>query len=86
VVTDYKESETPIAIFADLYCERDSHKAIIVGKNGDMIKQISTKARLAIEKLVDAKVNLQLYVKVKPNWRNDEKAIKDFGLSVDDSE
>ena len=44
VVTDYRESETPIAIFADLYCERDSHKAIIVGKNGDMIKQISTKA------------------------------------------
>ncbi len=86
VVTDYRESETPIAIFADLYCERDSHKAIIVGKNGDMIKQISTKSRLAIEKLVDAKVNLQLYVKVKPNWRNDEKAIKDFGLSVEDSE
>lgn len=84
VVTDYRENETPIQIFADVYCERESHKAIILGKNGEMIKQISTKSRQAIERLINAKVNLQLYVKVKQNWRNDERAIKDFGLTIED--
>lgn len=84
VVTDYRENEQPIPIFADVYCERDSHKAIILGKNGAMIKQISTKSRQAIERLVNAKVNLQLYVKVKQNWRNDDRALKDFGLIVED--
>lgn len=84
VVTDYKESETPIQIYADVYCERENHKAIILGKNGDMIKQISTKARQSIERLVGAKVNLQLFVKVKSNWRNDERALKDFGLVVEE--
>ena len=84
VVTDYKENETPIQIFADVYCERESHKAIILGKNGEMIKQISTKSRQAIERLINAKVNLQLYVKVKQNWRNDERALKDFGLTIGD--
>ncbi len=83
VVTDYRENEKPIQIFADMYCEKDSHKAIILGKNGDMIKQISTKARQSIEKLVGEKVNLQIYVKVKANWRNDERALKDFGLTVE---
>lgn len=82
VVTDYKENENSTSIFADVYCEKDSHKAIILGKNGDKIKEISTKARIAIEKLIGEKVNLQLFVKVKPNWRNDDKAIKGFGLSV----
>ena len=84
IVTDYKENETPIQIFADVYCERESHKAIILGKNGEMIKQISTKSRQAIERLINAKVNLQLYVKVKQNWRNDERALKDFGLTIED--
>lgn len=84
VVTDYRENETPIQIFADVYCERESHKAIILGKNGEMIKQISTKSRQAIERLINAKVNLQLYVKVKQNWRNDECALKDFGLTIED--
>lgn len=84
VVTDYRENETPIQIYADVYCERESHKAIILGKNGEMIKQISTKARQSIEKLINAKVNLQLYVKVKQNWRNDERALKDFGLTIED--
>lgn len=84
VVTDYRENETPIQIYADVYCERESHKAIILGKNGEMIKQISTKARQAIEQLVGVKVNLQLYVKVKVNWRNDERALKDFGLIIEE--
>ena len=82
IVNSYVESEKPIPIYADLYCEKESHKAIILGKNGEMIKKISTMARKHIEKIVGEQVNLQVYVKVKANWRNDSKAIQEFGLSV----
>jgi len=82
MVTDYKESIKPILIYADVYCEKENHKAIILGKNGDMIKQISTMARKHIEKIIGEQINLQLFVKVKPNWRNDIKAITDFGLNA----
>ena len=82
VVNSYVESEKPIPIYADLFCEKESHKAIILGKNGDMIKKISTMARKHIEKIVGEQVNLQVYVKVKANWRNDEKAIQQFGLNA----
>lgn len=82
VVTDYKENEKPIPIFADLYCEKESHKAIILGKNGDMIKNISMSARKHVEKIIGEQINLQIYVKVKANWRNDKKAIQEFGLSI----
>lgn len=80
VVAKYDEESTPLTIYADVYCEKDSHKAIILGKNGTMIKKISTMARKSIEDLTGQKVNLQLYVKVKPNWRNDNDAIREFGL------
>lgn len=83
-ITDYKENENIIDIYADLYCERENHKAIILGKNGDMIKKISTAARKSIEHLVEQKVNLQLYVKVKPNWRNDLTALHQFGLTFEE--
>ncbi len=82
VVNSYVENEKPIPIFADLYCEKESHKAIILGKNGEMIKKISTMARKHIEKIIGEQVNLQIYVKVKPNWRNDMKAIQEFGLNA----
>ena len=82
VVNSYIESEKPIPIFADMYCEKENHKAIILGKNGDMIKKISTLARKSIEKIIGEQINLQIYVKVKPNWRNDSKSIQEFGLSV----
>lgn len=82
VVTDYKESADPVEIYADLYCERENHKSIILGKNGAKIKEISTKSRISIEKLIEKRVNLQIFVKVKPNWRNDEKMISTFGLDV----
>ena len=83
VVTDYKENENPIQIFADLYCEKENHKPIILGKNGEMIKKISTAARKSIEYLIGEHVNLQIFVKVKENWRNDIKAITEFGLNID---
>lgn len=79
VVTSYDESARPIEIYADIYCEKESHKPIILGKNGTMIKEISTKSRIAVEKIIGEKVNLQLFVKVKPNWRNDEKSLSTFG-------
>lgn len=82
VVTDYKEEESPILINADLFCEKENHKAIILGKNGSKIKEISTQARKSIEYFIKEKVNLQLYVKVKANWRNDDKAIENFGLKL----
>jgi len=84
VITDYKESEKPIQIYADLYCEKENHKAIILGKNGDMIKKISTMARKSIEYIVGEQINLQIYVKVKQNWRNDSKMIAEFGLNVEE--
>ena len=79
VVEGYNESTKPIEIYADIYCEKESHKPIILGKNGAMIKEISTKSRQAIERIIGEKVNLQLFVKVKPNWRNDNKALESFG-------
>lgn len=84
VVTDYKESTKPVEIYADLYCEKENHKAIILGKNGDMIKKISTMARKSIEYITNEHINLQIYVKVKQNWRNDSKIISEFGLSVEE--
>ena len=84
VVTDYQESVKPIQIYADLYCEKENHKAIILGKNGDMIKKISTMARKSIEYLIGEQINLQIYVKVKQNWRNDSKMIAEFGLNVEE--
>ncbi len=82
LVTGYDENSTPIKIDADLYCERQSHKAIILGKDGAMIKQISTAARKTIEKFIGSQINLQIYVRVKPNWRNDIKTITEFGLNA----
>lgn len=82
VVNSYLENEKPIQIYADLYCEKESHKSIILGKNGEMIKKISTLSRRHIEKIIGEQVNLQIYVKVKANWRNDIKAIQEFGLNA----
>ena len=57
-------------IDATIICERDSHKGIIIGKQGSMLKKIGSTARFEIERLLDCKVNLQLWVKVKKDWRN----------------
>lgn len=65
---------------ATIYCERESHKGIIIGKGGQMLKKISTYARHDIENFFDIKVNLQCWVKVKEDWRNREGIIHNFGL------
>ena len=67
-------------IEAIIYCEKDSHKGIIIGKKGAMLKKISTYARQDMEKFFDCKVNLQCWVKVKVGWRNREGLIHNFGL------
>ena len=68
-----------VNIDATIICERDSHKGIIIGKQGAMLKKIGTNARYEIEHLLDAKVNLKLWVKVKKDWRDSDYMIKNFG-------
>ena len=82
VVSSFVEDSDPIEIDAELYCEREPHKAIILGKGGSMIKAISTSARIDIERLLGKRVNLQIFVKVKPNWRNDVKELNEFGIDI----
>ncbi len=65
---------------AVIYCERESHKGIIIGKKGDMLKKISTRARTDMENFFQCKINLQCWVKVKEGWRNREGLIHNFGL------
>ncbi len=66
-------------INATVYCERDAHKAIIIGKHGSMLQTIGTEARLDIEKLLDTHVNLKLWVKIRPDWRNNASDLKNLG-------
>ncbi|MBQ2841961.1 MAG: GTPase Era [Clostridia bacterium] len=65
---------------ATIYCERESHKGIIIGKKGDMLKKISSRARVDMENFFRCKINLQCWVKVKEGWRNREGLIHNFGL------
>lgn len=67
-------------IEATIVCERDSHKGIIIGKGGAMLKKIGTKARLEIESLLGFRVNLRLFVKVKKDWRDSDFLLKNYGF------
>lgn len=69
-----------IDIDATIICERDSHKGIIIGKQGAMLKKIGTHARYGIERLLDARVNLKLWVKVKKDWRDTDTLLRNFGF------
>ena len=73
-----------VDIDATIICERDSHKGIIIGKGGSMLKKIGSAARVEIENLLDMKVNLQLWVKVKKDWRDSDFLIKNFGYDKKD--
>lgn len=75
-----REDGNILDIEATIYCEKESHKGIIIGKNGAMLKRISTRARLDMEKFFGCKVNLKCWVKVKEDWRNREGLIHNFGL------
>ena len=78
-VESMKERPEIMDIEAIIYCERDSHKGIIIGKGGRMLKTVGVKARADIETLLDCHVNLQLWVKVKDDWRNREGVLKTLG-------
>ena len=69
-------------IDAIIYCERDSHKGIVIGKRGAMLKEIATRARGEMERLFGTKVNLQCWVKVKEDWRNRQGLLNNFGYSL----
>ena len=86
-VTIEKMKERPngiIDIEASLVCERESHKGIIIGKGGAMLKRIGTEARRSIEHMMDGKVNLQLWVKVRKEWRDSELYMKNYGYNSKD--
>lgn len=78
---DTKIGESILDISAVIYCERESHKRIVIGKNGSMLKKIGVDARAELEQFFEIKVNLQCWIKVKEGWRNREGMIKNFGLS-----
>lgn len=75
-----REKEKITEINAVIYCEKDTHKGIIIGKNGEMLKKIGTLSRADIEKMLDKKVFLQLWVRVKKDWRNSNYMLKNFGF------
>ena len=66
-------------IEATIICERDSHKGIIIGKGGQMLKKIGSTARYELEKMMEQKVNLKLWVKVRKEWRDSDLLLKNFG-------
>ena len=70
-------------IGAVIYCEKASHKGIIIGKGGKLLKEVGTKAREDLEAFFDSKVDLSLWVRVKENWRDRPSLIADFGLKQD---
>lgn len=83
VVNSMKMSNSKcMNIEADIICERDSHKGIIIGKSGSMIKNIGTGARIEIEKFLHNKVNLKLNVVVKENWRDEKTLVVNFGYDI----
>ena len=75
-----------VDIEATIICERESHKGIIIGKQGSMLKKIGSMARPEIEDLVECQVNLKLWVKVKKDWRDSDYLLKNFGYNPKDSE
>jgi GTP-binding protein Era len=77
---DSASGEPIIEIDATIYCERDSHKGIVIGKGGAMLKRIGTEARIDAEEFFGCKCNVKLWVKVKEDWRNRDGLIRSFGL------
>ena len=78
-IEEWKEKGDLVSIRAEIYCEKASHKGIIIGKHGATIKKIGSYAREDIEKMLDSRVFLDLYVRVKENWRDSDFNISDFG-------
>ncbi len=84
VIDSMKKKGKVIHIDATIICERDSHKGIIIGKQGSMLKKIGSTARYEIEKMLDMQANLKLWVKVKKDWRDSDFLVKNFGYREDE--
>ena len=83
-VESMRRRKKMVDVEATIICERDSHKGIIIGKQGSMLKKIGSNARFEIEKMLECKVNLQLFVKVKKDWRDSEFLMRNFGYKKDE--
>jgi GTP-binding protein Era len=79
IVNEFKQKSTLVKIRAEIIVQRESQKAIIIGEGGKMIKQIGSVARTEIEQFIDQKVFLELFVKVRPKWRENELFLKEYG-------
>ncbi len=84
VIEEFKDEKTLISIRAEIFCEKASHKGIIVGKKGESLKLIGTYAREDLERLFGTKVYLNLWVKVKENWRESARTVENFGYRNED--
>ena len=82
-IESMKYRKNIVDIEATIVCERDSHKGIVIGKGGAMLKKIGSQARKEIEDMLEMKVNLQLWVKVKKDWRDSDFLLKNFGYQED---
>ena len=84
-ITKFSQRDNDIIdIHATIYCEKESHKGIIIGKGGGMLKKIGTEARREIEQMLEMRVNLQLWVKVRREWRDSELYMKNYGYDAKD--
>lgn len=86
VIEEFSESDTMIKIRAEIFCEKESHKPIIIGKGGRELKLVGTRAREDMERFFGVKVFLDLWVKVKENWRESDASIANFGFRRDDGD
>ena len=81
MINEYKEKETLVKIQADIIVQRETQKAIIIGDKGKMIKETGMRARADIEQFIGQKVFLELFVKVRPRWRDNEMQLKEYGYN-----
>jgi GTPase len=81
IVQEYKEKETLVKIRAEIVVQRDTQKGIILGEGGKMIRKLGTESRLEIEKFIGRKVFLELFVKVRPKWRDNDLHLREYGYS-----
>ena len=85
-IESMKYKKRIVEIEATVICEKDSHKGIVIGKGGSMLKRIGTAARRDMEEMMETKVNLQLWVKVKKDWRDSDFLLKNFGYNQRENE
>jgi GTP-binding protein Era len=81
IVQEYKEKETLVKIRAEIVVQRDTQKGIVLGEGGKMIRKLGTESRIEIEKFIGRKVFLELFVKVRPKWRDNDLHLREYGYS-----